>query len=143
MEIIAKSKFIRISPKKLNLLAGVVRGLPVNQAESILMNLNQKGSRFLLLLLKQGVANATKNFDLLPKTLKIKRLEVGKGPSYKRGRPVSRGQWHPILKRTSHLLMVIEGEKAQESNESKKEDKKEKENKKTKAKKELKNGSKS
>ena len=140
MEIIAKSKFIRLSPKKLNLLAGVVRGLPTDQAEKALLSLNQKGSRFLLLLLKQGVANAVKNFGLSEKTLKIKKLSVTKGPSYKRGRPVSRGQSHPILKRTSHLFMVIEGEKNQEIKENQKENKR---NLKTKAKKELKNGTKS
>jgi large subunit ribosomal protein L22 len=140
MEVIAKSRFIRLSPKKLNLLAGVIRGLPVDQAEKVLMVLNQKGSRFLLLLLKQGVANAVKNFGLSEKTLKIKRLEVTKGPSYKRGRPVSRGQSHPILKRTSHLYMIIEGEKVQEIKEDQKENK---EKPKTKVKKELKNGTKS
>jgi large subunit ribosomal protein L22 len=140
MEVIAKSKFIRLSPKKLNLLAGVIRGLSADQAEKVLLALNQKGSRFLLLLLKQGVANAVKNFGLSEKTLKVKKLEVSKGPSYKRGRPVSRGQWHPILKRTSHLYMVIEGEKVQETKQDQKEDK---EAKKPKIKKELKNGTKS
>lgn len=111
MEVIAKSKFVRISPKKINLVALVIRGLSADKAEKILLNLSQKGARFLLLLLKQGMANAVKNFGLEKKTLKIKKLEVSKGPSYKRGRPVSRGQWHPILKRTSHLLLVLEGEK--------------------------------
>jgi large subunit ribosomal protein L22 len=137
MEVIAKSKFIRLSPKKLNLLAGVIRGSSTEQAEKFLTALNQKGSRFLLLLLEQGVANAVKNFGLSEKTLKIKRLEVTKGPSYKRGRPVSRGQSHPILKRTSHLYMVIEGEKTQEI----KEDQKGKQE--QKIKKGLKNGTKS
>lgn len=114
MEVIAKSKYIRLSQKKLNLVAAAVRSLPVAEAEKILTHLNKRGCHFLLLILKQAKANAVKNFDLQEKSLKIKKLMVTKGPSYKRGRPVSRGQWHPILKRTSHVTMVLEGEKRKE-----------------------------
>jgi len=143
MEVLAKSKFIRHSPKKLNLVAGVIRGLSALKAEEVLTKLNQKGSRFLLLLLKQGIANAVKNFGLEAQTLKIKKLEVTKGPSYKRGRPVSRGQWHPILKRTSHLLLILEGEKKEEKKEEKKTKGKLVLSKNNKIEKELKNGAKS
>jgi len=114
MEVIAKSKYIRLSQKKLNLMAAVIRGLSVVEAEKILTFLNKRGSRPLLLVLKQAKANALKNFNLQEKGLKIKKLVVTKGPSYKRGRPVSRGQWHPILKRTSHVTMVLEGEEKKE-----------------------------
>ena len=124
MEVIAKSKYIRLSQKKLNLVAGVIRGLTVAEAEKILNHLNKRGSRFLLLVLKQAKANALKNFNLQEKSLKIKRLVVTKGPSYKRGRPISRGQWHPILKRTSHVTMILEGEERKEKKEA--EDNKEK-----------------
>jgi len=115
MEVIAKSKYIRISPKKLNLVAAAVTHLPVSEAKMILANLDQKGARFLLLTLKQGEANAVKNFGLNSETLVIKSIEIGKGPTYKRGQPVSRSQWHPILKRTSHIKMVLTGEKAKEN----------------------------
>ena len=90
-------------------MAAAVRNLPVNMAEKLLIGLNKKAARPLLLTLKQGKANATKNFGLKEETLIIKRLEIGKGPSYKRGRPVSRGQMHPILKRTCHINLVLEG----------------------------------
>jgi len=126
MEVIAKSKYIRLSQKKLNLVAGVIRGLTVTEAEKILAYLNKRGSRFLLLVLKQAKANAIKNFDLQEKSLKIKSLVVTKGPSYKRGRPISRGQWHPILKRTSHVTMILSGEERKEKEEDK--DNKEKKN---------------
>lgn len=119
MEVIAKSKYIRLSQKKLNLVAGVIRGLTVAEAEKILTYLNKRGSSFLLLVLKQAKANAIKNFNLQEKSLKIKRLLVTKGPSYKRGRPISRGQWHPILKRTSHVTMILEGEERKEKEENK------------------------
>lgn len=115
MEVIAKSKYIRLSPRKLNLVAAAIRNLTVAEAEKILNFLNKKGSHFLLLVLKQGKANAIKNFNLQEKSLKIKRLIVTKGPSYKRGRPVSRGRWHPILKRTSHVIMILEGDKVEKN----------------------------
>ncbi|MBM3205463.1 50S ribosomal protein L22 [Candidatus Shapirobacteria bacterium] len=143
MEVVALSKFIRLSPKKLNLVAAALRNLSVSEAEKILPHLEQKGARFLLLVLKQGVANAVKNFGLKKETLKIKRLEITKGPSYKRGRPVSRGRWHPILKRTSHIKMILEGEKSNEPEETKSKSKKKTlENKKL-TKKESKDGTKS
>jgi len=118
MEVIAKSKYIRLSPKKLNLVAAAIRGLQITEAEKILTHLNKRGSHFLLLVLKQAKANAVKNFDLQEKGLKIKKLMVNKGPTYKRGRPVSRGQWHPILKRTSHVTMFLEGEERKEGKEN-------------------------
>jgi len=130
MEVIAKSKYIRMSPKKVRLVAAAVAHLPVARAEMILIKLNKRATRPLLLTLKQGVANAVGNFGLIKESLVIKRLEIGKGPSYKRGRPVSRGQWHPILKRTCHIRMILEGtEKTQEKVEKKENIKKVKEGK--------------
>jgi len=152
MEVIAKSKFVRISHKKLNLVAWAIRGLSVTEAERVLTNLNKKGCRLLLNVLKQGIANAVKNFGLNKESLKIKSLEIGKGPSLKRGIAVSRGQWHPILKRTSHITLILNGEKTKakvvkeekETKEEKKETIVEKITKKVgKVKKESKNGTKS
>lgn len=112
MEIIAQSKFIRMSPRKISLVAKALRGLEASGALEILKNLNKKAAEPLLLTLKQGIANAINNFKLDKSSLVIKRIEIGKGVTYKRGQPISRGQWHPILKRTSHLRIVLEGEKA-------------------------------
>jgi len=113
MEIIAKSDFIRISPRKLNLVAQTIRGLRVGYALEVLKNLNKKAAQPLILTLKQGIGNAVNNFKLDKENLVIKKVEVGKGPILKRGRPVARGQWHPILKRTSRLRIILEGEEKQ------------------------------
>ncbi|PJE69158.1 50S ribosomal protein L22 [Candidatus Shapirobacteria bacterium CG10_big_fil_rev_8_21_14_0_10_38_14] len=110
MEVIAKSKYVRISARKMRLVADLVRGLKVNEALEILSHLNKKPAQVLLLSLKQGIGNAVNNFGLQKDNLLIKKLEIGKGPTYKRGRAVSRGRWHPILKRTSHVRMILEGE---------------------------------
>jgi len=113
MEIIAKSDFIRISPRKLNVVAQTIKGLKVLYALEVLKNLNKKGAEPLILILKQGVGNAVNNFKLDKESLVIKRVEVGKGPILKRGRSVARGRWHPILKRTSQLKIILEGEEKQ------------------------------
>lgn len=110
MEVIAKSKFIRTSPRKIRLVADAIRGMKVEQAVEILKNINKRAAKVLLLVLKQGTGNAVNNFKLDKSSLLIKKIEIGKGPTYKRGRPVSRGQWHSILKRTSHITIVLEGE---------------------------------
>ena len=113
MEIIARSKHVRISPRKMRLVADLVRGLPTQEAMDILTHLNKNGAKPLLLTLKQAVGNAVNNLNLEKDNLLIKRLEIGKGPTFKRGRPVSRGVWHPILKRTCHIKVILEGEAAQ------------------------------
>lgn len=122
MEVIAKSKYVRTSPRKVRLVADVVRGLKAEEAEKILKGFNKRATQPLLLTLKQGVANAVKNFDLIKDSLVIKSLEVGKGPTYKRGKAVSRGYWHPILKRTSHIKMVLEGQPRVKEEKGKKKD---------------------
>lgn len=110
MEVIAKSDFIRISPRKLNLVAQTIKGLKVNFALEVLKNLKKKAANPLILTLKQGVGSAVHNFNLDKESLVIKKIEVNKGPILKRGQPVARGQWHPILKRTSNLKIFLEGE---------------------------------
>jgi large subunit ribosomal protein L22 len=109
MEVIAKSEFIRISPRKLNLVAQTIKGLKSTFALEVLKNLNKKAAKFLLLTLKQGIGNAVNNFNLDKESLIIKKIEVGKGPILKRGRPVARSQWHEILKRTSNIKIFLEG----------------------------------
>lgn len=110
MEVIAKSNFVRISPRKLALVAASLKGLRAVYALEVLKNMNQKGAKILSIVLKQGIGNATNNYGLEKEKLMIKTIEIGKGPILKRGRPVSRGQWHPILKRTSNIKIILEGE---------------------------------
>jgi len=128
MEIIAKSNFLRISPRKLNLVAQSIKGLKATYALEVLKNLNKKAADLLILTLRQGIGNAVNNFNLDKESLVIKKIEVGKGPILKRGQPVARGQWHPILKRTSNLKIFLEG--TEKAKEIEKKSKKSKDNKK-------------
>lgn len=110
MEIIAKTEFVRISPRKVNQVAQLIRGFKASYALEVLRNMKKKATEPLLLTLKQGIGNAVNNFNLDKESLVVKKIEIGKGPILKRGQPVARGQWHPILKRTSHIKIVLEGE---------------------------------
>jgi large subunit ribosomal protein L22 len=115
MEVTAKSTFIRQTPRKMRLVADLVRGLSVENALAILKHTRKRAAKPFLLTLKQGIGNATNNFGLKKESLIVKKLVIGKGPSFKRGRAVSRGRWHPILKKTSHITMVLEGKKEEKT----------------------------
>ncbi|MFZ5365687.1 MAG: 50S ribosomal protein L22 [Patescibacteria group bacterium] len=109
MEIVAKSRYTRISPRKLRLVADSIRGMNSKQALVLLSQAGKRGE-WLSKTLKQAIANAQNNFSLKNEDLKIKKIEVSEGPIYKRFQPVSRGQAHPIKKRTSHIKVILEAE---------------------------------
>ena len=100
-------KTIRISPKKLNLIASLVRNKDVQEAMDILKFTQKKGALPLGKAIKSAVANAENNFKQKKETLYIKEIIVNKGPTYKRSVPISRGRVHPILKRNAHLTVTI------------------------------------
>lgn len=98
---------IRISPKKLNLVAEMVRRKPVVQADSILRFTTKKASEIVRKALASAVANAENNFKQDKEQLYIEEIVVGKGPTLKRFNPVSRGRAHPILKRMSMITIRV------------------------------------
>lgn len=103
----AKSKYIRISPRKARLAAGLIRGLPVTLASAQLMYSNLKGGRLLKKTLDSAVANAETQLDARRENLKVAEVRVDEGPRFKRAKPKNRGGRHPILKRTSHFTVVV------------------------------------
>lgn len=118
MEVIAKSTFIRQSPRKLRLVADQIRGLKAEEALTILENLNKQAAKPILLTLKQGIGNAVNNFNLKKEELKIKNLEIGEGPRYKRMDKSHRFfRWGTIQKRTAHIKVVLEGEEKEKKGE--------------------------
>ncbi|KKR07791.1 MAG: 50S ribosomal protein L22, large subunit ribosomal protein L22 [Candidatus Peregrinibacteria bacterium GW2011_GWE2_39_6] len=106
--MIAHLRKIRISPKKANLVAGLVRRKPVNEALTVLQITPKKGAKILEKVIRSASANATNNFKQSTASLIIKEIIVTEGPTYKRFQPVSRGRSHPILKRTSHITVKVE-----------------------------------
>ncbi|PIS14057.1 50S ribosomal protein L22 [Candidatus Shapirobacteria bacterium CG09_land_8_20_14_0_10_47_13] len=108
MEIVAKSTFVKGSPRKVRLVADQIKGLDVARAEAILTNLRKAPCQPLLLVLKQAIGNAINNFKLKKENLKIKTVDIGEGPRLKRVRFVSRGRIHQIKKRLNHINLVLE-----------------------------------
>lgn len=111
MLIKAQQKFLRTSPRKLRLVANLVkRGSKPQDVLDKLYYVPKRAAGPLIKVVKQAMANATNNMSLLSDSLKIKEIQIGQGPTYKRGRPVSRGRFHQIKKRTSHITVVLEAE---------------------------------
>jgi large subunit ribosomal protein L22 len=98
----------RITPKKANLIAGMVRKRPTSEALDILKYTPKKAAQLIHKLLSSAVANAVTNFKQDESTLVIKEIVVNKGPTLKRGVPVSRGRVYPILKRTANITILLE-----------------------------------
>ncbi len=102
---------IRISPKKANLIAALVRNKKVQEALDILKFTPKKAAKILKKVIESAVANAENNFKQNKDSLYIKEIIVTQGVTYKRSLPISRGRTHPILKRTSHITVKVEAEK--------------------------------
>ena len=98
---------IRISPKKANLIAGMVRRKKVTEALDILRFTPKKGAKILYKVVHSAAYNAKNNFKQSLEDLVITKILVTKGPTYKRILPVSRGRAYPILKRTSHITVEV------------------------------------
>lgn len=101
-------KTVRITPKKANLIAGMVRQRPVDEALEILKYTPKKAAKIIYKLLTSAVNNAVNNFKQDQKSLVVKEIIINKGPTLKRGVPVSRGRVYPILKRTAHITLTLE-----------------------------------
>lgn len=104
----AKVSFIRITPRKVGLLADEVRGKGINEALNLLRFHPRKRTAMILhTLLKSAAANATQKGTVDVDTLFVKQLLVGKGPTLKRFRPRAKGSAFPINKMTSHVSVTL------------------------------------
>ncbi len=106
----AITKYIRISPRKARLAAGLIRGLGVEAATLQLENSPLRGARLLKKTLASAVANAETQLELQKPQLKIHEVRVDEGPTMKRIKPKNRGGRVPVLKRTSHFTIVLKAE---------------------------------
>ena len=107
MEVKAKVKFIKISPRKVRLVADVIRGLEVNKALDQLSFLKKQAVKPIMKLIDSAVANAENNFELKKNNLLIKEIKVDEGPTLHRWMPRARGRATPVRKRTSHVSLVL------------------------------------
>lgn len=108
METKARLHYLRIAPRKVRLVASLIRKKRVPEAKRILQFTIQKSSDPLLKLLNSAIANAKNNLQLSEDNLYIRTITVDGGPIHKRFRPRARGSAYQIKKRTSHITLVLE-----------------------------------
>lgn len=119
-EVKAISKNIRISPEKVSLLVTQIKKLNPLEAINVLTMVNKSSAPILQKIIKSAVANAKHNFNLNEADLFFKEIIVTKGPMAKRFQPISRGRAHSILKRSSHVTVILGARAAQSKSEPKK-----------------------
>lgn len=107
MEAKAIAKYVRISPLKVNYICDEIRGKQVDEALSILKFTNKKGAYELYKVLHSAVANAENNLNLERSLLYVKKAYANDGPTMKRFHPKAKGMAYPILKRSSHIGVVV------------------------------------
>src|SRR3989344_7889591 len=110
MEVKAIAKNIRISPKKVRLVVDQIKNRKPQDAVKVLDFVNKRPAAAVKKTIMSAIANAKNNYALDEGSLLFKQISVNKGLTFKRYRPVSRGRGHHILKRASHLTVVLKGE---------------------------------
>ena len=107
MEAIAKHNFARISPQKARLVADLIRGKSVDQALEILTFSNKKAAVLVKKVLESAIANAEHNEGADIDVLNVAKIFVDEGPTMKRIMPRAKGRADRILKRSSHITVVV------------------------------------
>ncbi|THB79460.1 MAG: 50S ribosomal protein L22 [Desulfobulbaceae bacterium] len=108
MESRAVAKYIRVSPQKTRLVADVVRGMNVDKAITTLKFMPKKPAGILRQVIESAVANATQDDQVDVDNLFIKKIFIDGGPSLKRIRPRAMGRATGIIKRTSHITVILD-----------------------------------
>jgi len=111
MEVRAIAKDIGVSPRKVRLLVNMVRGKKVDEALTILRFTPSPTARMVAKVVKSAAANAENNFQMSPSDLRIINIFADDARTLKRYRPRARGRVSPILKRSSHITVIVDEEK--------------------------------
>jgi large subunit ribosomal protein L22 len=107
VEVRAVARHIRISPQKVRLVLETIKGKPVPEALAMLRFMPHKATGPVAKALKSASANAENNFSLDPDELVVVRVSADEGRTLKRYRPRARGRVNQILKRSSHVTVVV------------------------------------
>ena len=108
METVAVAKYISMSPPKIRLVADLIRGKKVGDALNILSFTPKASAPLLSKVLKSAIANAGQKQGVDVDTLIVKNISVDEGPTMKRFRARAMGRGTRILKRTSHIKIIVE-----------------------------------
>lgn len=98
---------VRITPKKAEIIAGLVKNMPVKKALHLLQFTPKKAAKAVYKVVHSAASNAVHNFQQNMDDLVISEIYVTEGQTFKRHMPVSRGRSHPILKRTAHIVVKL------------------------------------
>jgi large subunit ribosomal protein L22 len=107
MEALAKHRFARTSPQKARLVADQIRGLPVDKALDVLTFSNKKAAVLVKKVLESAIANAEHNEGADIDELTVAKVFVDEGPTMKRIKTRAKGRADRILKRSSHITVVV------------------------------------
>jgi large subunit ribosomal protein L22 len=107
MEATAKVTYVRITPRKVQIVLDLIRNQPVEKALAILKYTPKAACEPTLKLLKSAIANAENNLNLDPERLYVAQANVGQGPTLKRMRARAKGSGTRINKKTSHITLVL------------------------------------
>jgi len=110
MEAKATLKYVRISPRKARLVARNVKNLPVEEALNVLKFTPKKAARLIYKVMYSALANAEHNYSMDIDRLYVKNVLINEGPTWKRIRPRAMGRATRILKRTSHITVILDEE---------------------------------
>lgn len=113
MDIKASAKSVRMSPRKVGVVASLVRGRTVADAITILEHTPRRSALPVKKLIESAKANALNNYNLLEDSLKLKSISVTPGPRLKRYRPAAHGRALPYEKKSSHIYVEVNGQKKQ------------------------------
>ncbi|MFA5879397.1 MAG: 50S ribosomal protein L22 [Candidatus Margulisiibacteriota bacterium] len=106
-EVYALARFVRMSPTKLRRVANLIRKKPYLEAKAVLKLLPHKGAGIIYKVLHSAISNAINNNKMDESALYIKTIMVDEGFQIKRSQPKARGRMFRILKRTSHVKVVV------------------------------------
>jgi large subunit ribosomal protein L22 len=118
-----KLKHLHIAPRKVRMVADLVRGKKAEEARTILNFTVKRASEPLLKLLNSGLANAKSTKNVEAKDLFISKITVDEGPAGRRVLPKSRGRGEIVRKKTSHVIMVLDMKKEEKPKKEKKAEK--------------------
>ncbi|HSX31828.1 MAG TPA: 50S ribosomal protein L22 [Candidatus Saccharimonadales bacterium] len=122
MGVLAIAKGVHMSPRKVGVVAALVRGRTVEEALTILEHVPRRSMLPVKKTIQSAKANADHNHNLKPDTLRIVEITVTHGPRIKRFRPAAHGRALPFQRRTSHIRVVVDGEtRVAKKSEAKKE----------------------
>jgi large subunit ribosomal protein L22 len=107
MEVKAVSKYVRVSPQKVRMVVDDIKGKPVESGLQKLKFMPQKAANIIEKIIRSAVANADQNADIDIDLLVIRNITADQGPTLKRWKARARGRGTRVLKRTSHITVIL------------------------------------